>query len=223
METHHNLNEKEDLKIGIFICKCGGNISDIVDVDELKKAKLGLKGRGMGKFKGGIIVNIAPTKVPRLIGKKGSMINMIKERTKCKIVVGQNGLVWVRGDKDMEQITKNIVHLIEAEAHTSGLTNRIRDKLYLLIEGEIPEGLDDVDFDYSNNDDSFEGGVVPESRSSENKSNENRPYNNRPNENRSSDNRSSEKPKGRFFNKRNNKSNSFKRNNTSSDDFLEKT
>ena len=110
----------------------------VVDVDEIKKAKLGLKGRGMGKFKGGIIVDIAPTKVPRLIGKKGSMINMIKDKTKCKIVVGQNGLVWVKGDEDMEQLTKNIIHLIEAEAHTSGLTNKIKNKLYLAIDGELP-------------------------------------------------------------------------------------
>ena len=110
----------------------------VVDVDEIKKAKLGLKGRGMGKFKGGIIVDIAPTKVPRLIGKKGSMINMIKDKTKCKIVVGQNGLVWVKGDEDMEQLTKDIIHLIEAEAHTSGLTNKIKNKLYLAIDGEIP-------------------------------------------------------------------------------------
>ena len=110
----------------------------VVDVDEIKKAKLGLKGRGMGKFKGGIIVDIAPTKVPRLIGKKGSMINMIKDKTKCKIVVGQNGLVWVKGDEDMEQLTKNVIHLIEAEAHTSGLTNKIKNKLYLAIDGELP-------------------------------------------------------------------------------------
>ena len=110
----------------------------VVDVDEIKKAKLGLKGRGMGKFKGGIIVDIAPTKVPRLIGKKGSMINMIKDKTKCKIVVGQNCLVWVKGDEDMEQLTKNIIHLIEAEAHTSGLTNKIKNKLYLAIDGELP-------------------------------------------------------------------------------------
>lgn len=110
----------------------------VVDVDEIKKAKLGLKGRGMGKFKGGIIVDIAPTKVPRLIGKKGSMINMIKDKTNCKIVVGQNGLVWVKGDKDMEQLTKSIIQLIEAEAHTSGLTNKIKNKLYLAIDGELP-------------------------------------------------------------------------------------
>ena len=110
----------------------------VVDVDEIKKAKLGLKGRGMGKFKGGIIVDIAPTKVPRLIGKKGSMINMIKDKTNCKIVVGQNGLVWVKGDEDMEQLTRDIIHLIEAEAHTSGLTNKIKNKLYLAIDGELP-------------------------------------------------------------------------------------
>ena len=110
----------------------------IVDVDEVKKVKLGLKGRGMGKFKGGVIVDIAPTKVPRLIGKKGSMINMIKDKTGCKIVVGQNGLVWVKGNEDMEQIVKNVIKLIEREAHTSGLTDRIKNKLCLLIDGELP-------------------------------------------------------------------------------------
>ncbi|BBL61267.1 hypothetical protein MARBORIA2_04890 [Methanobrevibacter arboriphilus] len=133
----------------------------VVDVDEVKKVKLGLKGRGMGKFKGGILVDITPTKVPRLIGKKGSMINMIKDKTKCKIVVGQNGLVWVKGDKGMEQITKTIINLIEAEAHTSGLTDRVRDKLYLLVDGKLPEeqeefeitadDLESIDHSNSNN------------------------------------------------------------------------
>ena len=110
----------------------------VIDVDEIKKAKLGLKGRGLGKFKGGIIVDISPTKVPRLIGKKGSMINMIKNKTNSKIVVGQNGLVWVKGEEDMEQLTREIIHTIEAEAHTSGLTNKIKNKLCLAIDGELP-------------------------------------------------------------------------------------
>lgn len=111
----------------------------VIDVDEVKKAKLGLKGRGMGKFKGGMLVDIAPTKVPRLIGKKGSMINMIKDKTGCSIVVGQNGLVWIKGEEDMEQLTKDIIHMIEREAHTSGLTNKVKNKLYLEIDGELPE------------------------------------------------------------------------------------
>ena len=135
----------------------------IVDVDEVKKVKLGLKGRGMGKFKGGVIVDIAPTKVPRLIGKKGSMINMIKDKTGCKIVVGQNGLVWVKGNEDMEQIVKNIIKLIEKEAHTSGLTDRIKNKLCLLIDGELPpeeevvEEEEQVEDDFE--EDGFEDGL----------------------------------------------------------------
>ena len=135
----------------------------IVDVDEVKKVKLGLKGRGMGKFKGGVIVDIAPTKVPRLIGKKGSMINMIKDKTGCKIVVGQNGLVWVKGNEDMEQIVKNIIKLIEKEAHTSGLTDRIKNKLCLLIDGELPpeeevaEEEEQVEDDFE--EDAFEDGL----------------------------------------------------------------
>ncbi|MDR0911932.1 MAG: exosome complex protein Rrp4 [Methanobrevibacter sp.] len=145
--------EKKDLN---RVFKVGDVLfAKVVDVDEVKKVKLGLKGRGMGKFRGGLLVNISPTKVPRLIGKKGSMINMIKDKTKCKIVVGQNGLVWVRGDKDMEIITKNIIKLIEAEAHISGLTNRIRDQLYLLIDGEIPPEILSEDSQFSENHDDY--------------------------------------------------------------------
>ena len=134
----------------------------IVDVDEVKMVKLGLKGRGMGKFKGGVIVDIAPTKVPRLIGKKGSMINMIKDKTGCKIVVGQNGLVWVKGNEDMEQIVKNIIKLIEREAHTSGLTDRIKNKLCLLIDGELPpeeEEVEEIVEEEAEEEDAFEEGL----------------------------------------------------------------
>ena len=134
----------------------------IVDVDEVKKVKLGLKGRGMGKFKGGVIVDIAPTKVPRLIGKKGSMINMIKDKTGCKIVVGQNGLVWVKGNEDIEQIVKNIIKLIEREAHTSGLTDRIKNKLCLLIDGELPpeeEEVEEIVEEEAEEEDAFEEGL----------------------------------------------------------------
>ena len=111
----------------------------VVDVDEVKKVKLGLKGRGLGKFRGGILINITPTKVPRLIGKKGSMINMIKDHTKCEVVVGQNGVVWVKGKPDMERVVQKVVKTIEEQAHTSGLTDRVRDMLTELLGQEKEE------------------------------------------------------------------------------------
>ena len=111
----------------------------VVDVDEVKKVKLGLKGRGLGKFRNGILIYITPTKVPRLIGKKGSMINMIKDETKCEVVVGQNGVVWVKGDPSMERVAEKVINMIEEQAHTSGLTDRVRNMLYELLGKEKPD------------------------------------------------------------------------------------
>ena len=119
----------------------------VVDVDEVKKVKLGLKGRGLGKFRGGILIYITPTKVPRLIGKKGSMINMIKDETRCEVIVGQNGVVWVKGDPSMERVAEKVINMIEDQAHTSGLTDRVRDMLAKLLgkEPEKPETVSDVE------------------------------------------------------------------------------
>jgi exosome complex component RRP4 len=111
----------------------------VVDVDEVKKVKLGLKGRGLGKFRGGILINITPTKVPRLIGKKGSMINMIKDETRCEVIVGQNGVVWVKGEPSMERVAEKVINMIEDQAHTSGLTDRVRDMLAKLLGRESDE------------------------------------------------------------------------------------
>ena len=63
------------------------------------------------KFNSGRIMTMSPSKVPRLIGKEGSMINMIKDHSGCRINVGQNGLVWFEGDK--EDVVVNAIGLIE--------------------------------------------------------------------------------------------------------------
>lgn len=75
------------------------------------------------KLKDGVIVEITPSKVPRLIGKEGSMINMIKEKTKTTIRVGQNGIVWVSGE-DVDKAIK-AVKMIEEKSHIYGLTDEI--------------------------------------------------------------------------------------------------
>lgn len=75
------------------------------------------------KFRGGRIVQISPAKVPRLIGKQGSMIKMIKDKTGCRVTAGQNGLVWLQGDN--ENVVLEAIALVEREAHLSGLTDKV--------------------------------------------------------------------------------------------------
>ena len=56
---------------------------------------LSIKSRGLGKIEEGMIIKVNPYKVPRIIGKEGSMIKMIKDETGCNITVGQNGVIQV--------------------------------------------------------------------------------------------------------------------------------
>ena len=64
--------------------------------------------------------------MPRVIGKKGSMISLLKEHTNCNITVGQNGLVWIEGNTPEEEfLTEKAIKLIEAKSHEEGLTLRL--------------------------------------------------------------------------------------------------
>lgn len=78
-------------------------------------------------LRGGLIINISPFKVPRVIGKKGSMLDQIKDRTNTKIIVGKNGWIWMR--EGNTHLTKDAIFKIEREAHTSGLTDRVAEYL----------------------------------------------------------------------------------------------
>jgi exosome complex component RRP4 len=75
-------------------------------------------------------MRVTPTKIPRVIGKKGSMISMIKQETGCQIILGVNGVVLVTG-KNLadEELAMMAIQKIEAESHTSGLTDRITQLL----------------------------------------------------------------------------------------------
>lgn len=91
--------------------------------------QLSTRGPGLRKITGGKIINIISSKVPRLIGKKGSMINMIKEYTDTDILVGQNGWVWIRGKPEGELRAMEAILKINDESHTRGLTDRIESML----------------------------------------------------------------------------------------------
>jgi len=90
---------------------------------------LTLKSRGLGKLESGGLIRINSHKVPRVIGKEGSMINLIKDKTKTEITVGQNGYVWLKGDLEGERKAEDAIKLIEREASSEGLTDKVEEFL----------------------------------------------------------------------------------------------
>jgi exosome complex component RRP4 len=104
-------------------------MAKVLQVDQEKKLQITLKDRNLYKIKGGQIINVEPSKVPRIIGKKGSMISLLKKYTKCRIFVGQNGRIWVDGDDDGIKKVSKTIDMIENEALSYGLTNKIEELL----------------------------------------------------------------------------------------------
>jgi exosome complex component RRP4 len=114
----------------------------IKDVSSFMKVELTMKEHGTRPLMNGLILEVQPTKVPRIIGHSGSMVSILKKETNCEIFIGQNGRVWIRGsDEDMERLTAAI-HIIENESHISGLTERISH--FLEKEGEEQADMEDI-------------------------------------------------------------------------------
>jgi len=137
--------------------------------DRTRDPILTIQDKDLGKIPTGELIKISPTRVPRLIGKRGSMIQTIEKASSTRITIGQNGIIVVSG-KDKEGITLaiNAIHIVEVEAHTSNLTQRIKQLLNVPdseIEGddtqnnEVNDAAVNGDRVISNNNDK-EMGVI---------------------------------------------------------------
>jgi exosome complex component RRP4 len=105
-------------------------VAKIVSYDRTHDPQITVAEPGLGKITRGQVVKVTPTKVPRVIGKKGSMISMIKQETGCQIILGLNGVVLVTGKTpEEEQAALMAIRKVEEESHTSGLTDRVTQML----------------------------------------------------------------------------------------------
>jgi exosome complex component RRP4 len=100
----------------------------IAAFDRSRNPLLTVRGEeGLGRIMKGKIVEIDPAKIPRVIGKKGSMLSMLKEETGCDIFAAVNGRILINCENpDMEPILVLAIKMIEEQAHTTGLTDRVK-------------------------------------------------------------------------------------------------
>ncbi|MEK6816741.1 MAG: exosome complex RNA-binding protein Rrp4 [Nanoarchaeota archaeon] len=105
-------------------------VAKVSNVNKSMAIDITMKGPGLRKLTTGTIVEITPQKIPRVVGKQGSMISMIKEHTGCQIIAAQNGRVWVSGkDAKDERLAIKAIKFIEDNAHKSGLTDKVKEFL----------------------------------------------------------------------------------------------
>ena len=99
----------------------------IIAFDRTRDPMLTVQDKDLGKIPRGELLKISATRVPRLIGKRGSMIQTIEQATQTRIMIGQNGIIVVTGKRlDGTQLAIRAIKMVEEEAHMSNLTQRIK-------------------------------------------------------------------------------------------------
>jgi len=101
-------------------------VKDVDLTDEFPVMLTLREGERLGKIESGLVVELSPVKVPRVIGKKGTMISTISELG-CDVIVGQNGRIWAKcPGPEAELALLQVIEKIDRESHVAGLTDRVR-------------------------------------------------------------------------------------------------
>jgi exosome complex component RRP4 len=101
----------------------------VIAFDRTRDPLLSISGPGLGRIPRGQVIKISPAKVPRLIGKKGSMIKTIELGARSRMLVGQNGVVVIVGSTEDTLRAIRAVNMVEEEAHSADLTERVQQLL----------------------------------------------------------------------------------------------
>jgi len=102
----------------------------IANSDRTRDPLITIADRDLGKIDSGDLVKISPSKVPRLIGKKGSMIQAIENATEAAITIGQNGWVIVSCENPEGLLkAKKAIQMVNEQAHVANLTDQVNEML----------------------------------------------------------------------------------------------
>ena len=102
----------------------------IANFDRTRDPLVTISDRDLGKIDSGDLVKISPSKIPRLIGKRGTMIQTIEMATNAAITIGQNGWVVVLCDSAEGLLkAKKAVQMIDEKAHVANLTDQVKEML----------------------------------------------------------------------------------------------
>ncbi len=102
----------------------------IANFDRTRDPLVTISDRDLGKIDSGDLVKISPSKVPRLIGKRGSMIQMIEMATNAAVTIGQNGWVVVSCETPEGLLkAKTAIEMINEKAHVANLTDQVKEML----------------------------------------------------------------------------------------------
>ena len=92
-------------------------LARIQEVDETHNMVLTMKGVGLRRLNEGAVVSIPVNLVDTLRGENNATLSRIRDVTNCRIIVGDNGRVWIHGDAEDMLASRQLIQTLQQEGH----------------------------------------------------------------------------------------------------------
>ena len=108
------------------------DIGDVVlarvqEVDECHNVVLTMKGVGLRRLKQGSVEQLPVQHIDRVRGENNAMLQRIRDACDCRIMVGENGRVWIDGSSSGVAWARQMLHTVATEGHTRSVETILQE------------------------------------------------------------------------------------------------
>ena len=98
------------------------DIGDVVlarvqEVDECHNVVLTMKGVGLRRLKQGAVESLPVQHIDRVRGPNNERLQRLRDACDCRIMVGENGRVWIDGSSEGIKQAREAIHAVAKAAH----------------------------------------------------------------------------------------------------------
>jgi len=100
-------------------------LARVQEVDEAHNIVITMKGVGLRKLKEGTVLDLPVNLVKLVRSDNDSILNSLKEASDCRIIVADNGRMWVDGSPENISMVRDAIDLLRSSGHMSNVTDVI--------------------------------------------------------------------------------------------------
>ncbi len=100
-------------------------LARVQEVDEAHNIVITMKGVGLRKLKEGTVLDLPVNLVKLVRSDNDSILNSLKEASDCRIIVADNGRMWVDGSPENISMVRDAIDLLKSSGHMINVTDVI--------------------------------------------------------------------------------------------------
>jgi len=107
-------------------------LARVQEVDECHNVVLTMKGVGLRRLNQGTVERLPVQHIDRIRGENNERLQRLRDACDCRIMVGENGRVWIDGSPNGIRWARKAVHMLASSGHRTDI-----EDLFTTLENEM--------------------------------------------------------------------------------------